>query len=73
MVSLLAGGLSKTEARPAANVDIYTNSTDSWSLINLPQYISALGVVTPYRRNIGGVAYGTKGLFCWWSGRCIRR
>ena len=56
--ALFAGGSSKTEDRPVSNVDIYAYATDSWSVINLPQYEN-----TPYRRNIGGIAYGNNAYF----------
>ncbi len=60
--ALFAGGSSKTVNRNASNVDIYNLLTDSWSYIQLPAY-HASTELTPYRRNIGGIGYGSKAYF----------
>ncbi len=60
--ALFAGGSSRTVDRNVSNVDIYNLLTDSWSYVQLPAYQGADGL-TPYRRNIGGIGYGSKAYF----------
>ena len=60
--ALFAGGSSKTVNRSVSNVDIYDGQTGLWSTAFLPLY-SGAGGSTAYRRNIGGIGYGSKAYF----------